>query len=97
MALIQAFEFTFELAWKTMKDYLENEGYDQVKNSKQTIRTAFQAELISDAETWMGAIEKRNLASHAYNSVILGETIEFIYKEFSPIAKKLYEDLKKHL
>jgi nucleotidyltransferase substrate binding protein (TIGR01987 family) len=97
MALIQAFEFTFELAWKTMKDYLENEGYDQVKNSKQTIRTAFQAELISDAETWMGAIEKRNLASHAYNSVILGETIEFIHKKFSPIAKKLYEDLKKYL
>ena len=54
-------------------------------------------ELISDAETWMGAIEKRNLASHAYNSVILGETIEFIHKKFSPIAKKLYEDLKKHL
>ena len=97
MALIQAFEFTFELAWNTMKDYLENEGYDQVKNSKQTIRTAFQAELISDAETWMGAIEKRNLASHAYNSVILGETIAFIHKEFSLIVKKLHEDLKKHL
>jgi len=97
MAFIQAFEFTFELAWNTMKDYLENEGYDQVKNSKQTIRTAFQAELISDAETWMGAIEKLNLASHAYNSVILGETIAFIHKEFSPIVKKLHEDLKKLL
>ena len=97
MALVQAFEFTFELAWNTMKDYLENEGYDEVKNSKQTIRTAFQAELILDAETWMGSIEKRNLASHAYNSVILGETIAFIHKEFSPIVKKLHEDLKKHL
>ena len=94
LALVQAFEFTFELAWKTMKDYLENKGYDQAKNSKQTIRTAFQAELISDAETWMGAIEKRNLASHAYNSVILGETIAFIHKEFYPIVKKLHEDLK---
>ncbi|MFH1897014.1 MAG: nucleotidyltransferase substrate binding protein [Candidatus Desantisbacteria bacterium] len=40
IALVQAFEFTFELAWNTMKDYLENEGYDEVKNSKQTIRVA---------------------------------------------------------
>ena len=97
MALVQSFEFTFELAWNVMKDYLENEGYDQVKNSKQTIRTAFQAELISDAETWMGAIEKRNLASHAYNNVILNETIAFIHKEFFPIVKKLHEELKKLL
>ncbi len=42
----------------------------------------------------MGAIEKRNLASHAYNAVILCEMIAFIHKEFSPIVKKLHEDLK---
>jgi nucleotidyltransferase substrate binding protein (TIGR01987 family) len=97
MALVQAFEFTYELAWKTMKDYLENEGYDEVLNSKQTIRTAFQAELIRDAEKWMEAIAKRNLASHAYNPDILDETAAYITAVFFPLARQLYEDLKSRL
>jgi nucleotidyltransferase substrate binding protein (TIGR01987 family) len=97
MALVQAFEFTYELAWNTMKDFLENEGYDEVKNSKQTIRTAFQAELITDAETWMEMIQRRNLASHAYNAVILEETVTFIANVFFPAVRKLYEDLGKRL
>ncbi|MFH1563897.1 MAG: nucleotidyltransferase substrate binding protein [Nitrospirota bacterium] len=97
MALVQAFEFTFELAWNTMKDYLENEGYDEVKNSKQTIRTAFRAELIYDAEKWMDVIQKRNLAGHTYNQSILEETVKYIKEEFYPLVRKLYEDLKNRL
>jgi len=97
MATVQAFEFTFELSWNTMKDYLEDEGFDDVKNSKKTIRIAFQAELISDAEGWLGIIEKRNLASHTYNQIILEETIKYIKDEFFPLARKLFEDLKKRL
>ncbi|MFH1897013.1 MAG: hypothetical protein ABH886_02050 [Candidatus Desantisbacteria bacterium] len=42
-------------------------------------------------------VEKRNMASHAYNSVILKETVDFIYNEFYPSVKKLYEDLKKRI
>lgn len=94
MALIQAFEFTYELAWNVMKDYLENEGFDEVRNAKQTIRTAFQAELISDAEGWMETIQKRNMTSHAYNQTILQETVTFIAQEFFPLARRLREDLK---
>lgn len=94
MALVQTFEFTFELSWNTMKDYLENEGFDEVKNSKQIIRTAFRAELIYDAEKWMDAIQKRNLASHTYNQSILEETVKYIKEEFYPLVRKLYEDLK---
>jgi nucleotidyltransferase substrate binding protein (TIGR01987 family) len=97
MALVQTFEFTYELAWNSMKDYLENEGYDEVKNSKQTIRVAFQAELITDAEKWMEVIQKRNLASHTYNQVILQETVQYIQNEFFPLVRKLYEDLRSHL
>jgi|SRR5690554_4384535 len=94
MALVQAFEFTYELAWNVMKDYLENEGFAEVKSVKQTIRTAFQAELITDAEEWMKMIQKRNLASHAYNQSILNETVEYIKVEFYPLVRKLYEDMK---
>lgn len=97
MALVQAFEFTYELSWNTMKDYLENEGFDDIKTGKQAIRTAFQAELITNAEEWMAVVEKRNLASHTYNMVILDETIAFILEEFYPIVRKFYEDLKSRL
>ncbi|HZG37686.1 MAG TPA: nucleotidyltransferase substrate binding protein [Nodosilinea sp.] len=94
IALIQAFEFTFEIAWKTMKDFLEYEGYSGVGNSKQTVRVAFQAGLITDAEGWMAAIARRNMTSHVYNSVVLQETIDFIRDEFKPLVQALHSELK---
>ena len=97
MALVQAFEISYELAWNCMKDYLENEGFVEISNPKQTIRTAFQAKLILDAEAWMLAIKKRNLASYSYNQVILEETVFYITEEFYPLASKLYSDLKGQL
>lgn len=93
MALIQGFEIAIELAWKTLKDYLENEGYD-VKNAKQAIRQAFQDELILQAETWMTALEKRNLTSHTYDTEILLATVSFIDNEFFPILRDLFFKLK---
>ncbi len=64
--LIQCFEYTFELAWKTMKDYLETEGFI-VKSPRNTIKTALQVQLISDGHTWIDALEKRNLMAHTYD------------------------------
>lgn len=58
--LIQCFEYTFELAWKTMKDYLEEEGFE-VKSPRATIQTAFQTELILDGHAWIDALEKKKL------------------------------------
>lgn len=95
MALVQGYEIVIELAWKTLKDYLENEGYDEVKNGKHAIRQAFQSELIHDAEVWMTALEKRNLTSHTYNTKILKETLAFIHGEFYPAVRDLFYELKK--
>ena len=80
-----------------MKDYLENEGYDEVRNSKQTIRMAFQAELITDAELWMEMIQKRNIASHAYEQAVLEETVDYIHNVFAPLMHKLHADLQSKL
>ncbi|MGI6393487.1 MAG: nucleotidyltransferase substrate binding protein [bacterium] len=91
MALVKSFEFTYELAWNTMKDYLENEGYDNVDNSKKAIRTAFRAELIKDPEVWMEMVQKRNLTSHIYNATILKEAVEFIKNKFYPEVEKIIE------
>ena len=95
MALVQAFEIIIELAWKTLKDYLENEGYDKVKNGKQAIRQAFQDEIIQEPEIWMEALETRNLTSHTYENTILKKVVHFIVEDFSSVVWKLYHQLKK--
>lgn len=91
--LIQCFEYTFELAWKTMKDYLEMEGFD-VKSPRTAIQTAFQINLIEDGHTWIDALEKRNLMSHTYDEEIVKEVEQLIRKNYYPIIKELYLKLE---
>lgn len=91
--LIQCFEYTFELAWKTMKDYLEEEGFE-VKSPRATMQTAFQTELILDGHAWIDALEKRNLMAHTYNEEFVHEAEELIRKKYYPAIKELYDKLK---
>lgn len=91
--LIQCFEYTFELAWKTMKDYLEEEGFE-VKSPRATIQVAFQTELVSNGHGWIDALEKRNLMAHTYNEDFALEAEELIRKSYFPIIKDLYNKLK---
>jgi nucleotidyltransferase substrate binding protein (TIGR01987 family) len=65
--LIQAFEFTHEMAWNTLKDFLEEHGAAKMYGSKDATREAFKNGLIENGETWMNMIESRNLSSHTYN------------------------------
>ena len=97
MSLIQAFEISFELAWKVMKDYLEYEGYQDAKSPRSVIRTAFQAELIDDGEVWLDSIDKRNLTTHTYDKVAIEQTAGFVKNVFYPICKNLSEKLKAKL
>lgn len=87
--LIQCFEYTFELAWKTMKDYLEQEGFD-VKSPRKTIQTAFQIQLITDGHTWIDALEKRNLMAHTYDEKRAMEVEKLIREKYYKIIKELY-------
>ena len=68
--LIQGFEFTHELAWNVLKDYLEMEGIQGLVGSRSTAREAFKRGLVRDGEVWMDMIEKRNLSSHTYNQAV---------------------------
>ncbi len=65
--LIQAFEFTHELAWNVMKDYLRSLGNNTVIASRDATRAAYAAALIGDGDDWMDMIVSRNLSSHTYN------------------------------
>lgn len=66
--LIQAFEFTHELAWNVMRDYLVFQGYNMITGSRDALRLAFKVGLIDDGENWMDTIISRNKSSHTYDA-----------------------------
>src|SRR5882724_10018777 len=65
--LIQAFEFTHELAWNTLKDFLESRGTTELYGSKDATREAFAKGLLENGEAWMAMIQSRNRTTHTYN------------------------------
>lgn len=80
--LIQGFEFTHELAWKTIKDFLKEQGRTDIYGSKDATREAFQVGLIKDGDIWMEMIESRNLSSHTYNSDISDEIVSNVLNRY---------------
>ncbi len=86
--LIQCFEYTFELAWKTIKDYLEVQGFT-VNTPRVAIQTAFQIDLIKDGHLWIDALEKRNLMAHTYDEQRANEAENLIRQEYFTMLKEL--------
>lgn len=82
--LIQRFEYTYELAWKVMKDYLQYQG---ITGSRDAIREAFQKELITNGESWMDMIKSRNQTVHLYNEATAKEIAESIFKTYFDLFK----------
>jgi len=83
--LIQAFEFTHEMAWKVMKDYLRSLGNTQILASRDSTRAAFAAELIMDGEGWMAMIEGRNLSVHTYNLDVANTLTQAVAERYAPL------------
>ena len=71
--LIQGFEFTHELAWKTLKDFLDYRGVSGVMGSRDAARVAFREGLVVDGELWMEMIKSRNLTSHTYVEAVAND------------------------
>ncbi|OOG77726.1 nucleotidyltransferase substrate binding protein [Algoriphagus sp. A40] len=92
--LIKAFEFTYELAWTTLKDYLVEMGYAELIGSKDTFRQAFQTGLISDGEVWMEMVKSRNLTSHTYNQDTAESIEEDVITTYYPLLKQLINKLE---
>lgn len=67
MAIIQAFEFCFELAWKTLKDYMTDEGLTHENTPKSVIKEAFALEIIQNGQEWIDLYKARNISSHEYS------------------------------
>jgi nucleotidyltransferase substrate binding protein (TIGR01987 family) len=86
--LIQSFEFTHELAWKVLKDYLEYQGVAEIVGSRDASRLAFQNSLVLDGEVWMQMIAARNQTAHTYNLKIAQAVVESILNQFYPAFKQ---------
>lgn len=87
--LVQRFEYTFELAWKTLKDYLESQNVE-AKFPRETIKMGFQFEIISGGEIWMEMLEQRNLMAHTYDEEIFESAVHQISVFFFPEIEKLH-------
>ena len=91
--LVQRFEYTFKLAWKTIKNFLESQNVE-AKFPREAIKKGFQYEIIEDGEIWMDMLEKRNLMAHTYDEEIFNEAIHHISTLYFPEIKKVFEFFK---
>ncbi|MBD3750002.1 MAG: nucleotidyltransferase substrate binding protein [Sphingobacteriales bacterium] len=80
--LIQAFEYTYELAWNVIKDYLAFQGITDVIGSRDAFRIAFNRGLIVEGEVWMSMIESRIKSAHTYNEEIVKEILKEIREKY---------------
>ena len=92
--LIHFYEVSFELAWKTLKDYLESLGFSP-KSPRETLKTAYQAEIINDGHLWLNALESRNLTTHIYDEELIQDIYNKIKISYFPALKELYSFFEK--
>ena len=92
--LIKAFEYTYELAWNTVKDFLEYRGQTDIYGSRDAIRKAFELGLIEDGEGWMDMLKSRNVTSHTYNEETAQEICQAVVKVYYSLFKQLRIKLK---
>ena len=83
--LIQAFEFTHELAWNVLKDYLDAQGFVDLIGSRNATRQAFNNGLLEDGDAWMDMIKARKLTSHTYQQKIAKDIAKDILGRFHPV------------
>lgn len=88
--LVQRFEFTLDLAWKTLKDFLQDKGFSFNPSPKDTIRQAQESGFIDYAQELIDGIEIRNQLSHDYSGEKFKKSEEELREEIYPALEQLY-------
>ncbi len=89
--VIQRFEYSYELAWKTLKDYLESGGLVIAPlTPRQVIKEAFGAKVIADGQVWIAMLDHRNLLAHTYDSSVFEQAVEAIADRYLPAMAALH-------
>lgn len=91
--LVQTYEYTFELAWKTLKDYLTLEGFE-VRSPRETIRQGFQSGYIMNGEDWLQTLADRNLTTYIYDDEIIAQVLSDIFERYFFLLQDFYISFK---
>lgn len=88
---VQRFEYSFELAWKTVKDFLEAGGLIIAPvTPRQVLKDAFAAKVIADGQVWIDMLDHRNLLSHTYDAAKFEKAVEIIAARYLPAMGDLH-------
>ena len=92
--LIQAFEFTHELAWNVMKDYFVYQGNNNITGSRDAIREAFKQGLVSDGEGWMETIKSQNQTSNTYNQTVADDIAKKVCESYHTLFNAFHKRMQ---
>lgn len=96
--VIQRFEYCFELAWKTVKDYMEANGIVfAVVMPRQVLKDAYAAKVIEEGEDWIAMLDHRNLLSHTYNPIVFEQAVNAIQQRYLPAIERLHAFLQQEV
>lgn len=87
--IIQFFEICFELSWNMLKDYLEDQGFIDVKSPRSALKKAFEIGLITEGHQWMELLQDRNLSAHTYDEQKATELEQLIHNKYFPLLQSL--------
>jgi nucleotidyltransferase substrate binding protein (TIGR01987 family) len=90
MAVIKAYEFTFELGWKTLKDFLAYNGID-AKLPREVLKQSFATGLLSDGQLWIDMLEERNLMAHSYDDARARQAVRLIQERYLAGLQQLHD------
>lgn len=95
--IIQFFEMSFELAWNMVKDYLEEQGFVDIKSPRSALKKAFEMNIIENGHDWMDLLQDRNLTAHTYDEQKATDMEQLISNKYFPILKALQLSFKQKL
>lgn len=95
--ILQRFEFTHELAWNTLRNYLEYEGHQNITGSRSATRLAFNLGLITNGQIWMDMIESRNRTVHAYDEKLLEQEYRKVRDSYADCFEQLLHEMRSRL
>ena len=95
--VIQRFEFTAELAWKSCREILLDEGFVNIDSPKAVMRQALASGLIADGDGWFSLLQARNITSHMYSEDQAAAIYQSIRQTYLPLFLSLKAEMAHHL
>ena len=92
--IIQFFEMSFELAWNMVKDYLEDQGFQDIRSPRGALKKAFETGIIENGHDWMDLLVDRNLTAHTYDEQKATDMEQLIHNKYFPLLKALLISFK---